>query len=51
MTAILDRLDPADRDRILARMAELDGLRRLAEAPPEPPDQITSNDTQEEPAP
>jgi hypothetical protein len=51
VTAILARLDRADRDRILERMRELADLRRLAETPPEPPDQIASNDTKGEPAP
>ena len=38
MTAIIDLLPPADRDRILERLAELAELSRLAKEPPVPPD-------------
>jgi len=38
MTALINLLAPADRERLLERLAEWQELRRLAETPPEPPD-------------
>jgi hypothetical protein len=38
MASVADMLSQRDRERILERLAEWQELRRLAEAPPEPPD-------------
>ena len=56
MSAIADRLDPATRERLLARLAELESVDHLMrkpgeQRPPDPPRPLAAIATQQEESP